>query len=69
MNIFMLRLNYDIFTAIVPFSLAANDQDYGHLAFTVTGDVPFAGASLSQSEKVKAGANTAKCPRQPACAH
>ncbi|MFA5046494.1 MAG: hypothetical protein WC542_11270 [Paludibacter sp.] len=28
---------------------------------TDTQHVPFAGASLSQSEKVNAGANTAKC--------
>jgi len=30
-----------------------NDRGYAHLRF--------AGASLSQSEKVKAGANTARC--------
>jgi len=32
--------------------MAANDRAYAHLRF--------AGASLSQSDKVKAGANTAK---------
>jgi len=38
------------------FSVAHNYRCYGHLAVTVSRDVPFEGASLSQSDKVNARA-------------
>jgi len=42
------------------FTIGANDRGYAHLRF--------AGASLSQSEKVNAGANTSKCMSTSRCA-